>query len=417
MIRLTCPSCKTKLAVDDSKAGKSGKCPGCKSPLRIPDSPERQMAAASAGAPAAKTQAANTQTASTSAAITPSAKTPPPASSPRPLSPERARQAIAPSPPRRTPVAVEKLDQLEVIEAEESPPPRRATNSVSKLDKIDQLEVIEDDEPAQDDEPERPQRRKKKKKKRTSAEPIPMVYLSLGTAGVLYVLFLVWAVFARGGSLAMLVVGIPLIAIGQGWFIFIARKEDPFCYLMIRFVPFYSIYYFFTRIQDTLKPFLMGAVGVVFAGTGFIILAAQGAFRIDYDDEWFDDDPPPFVQGNRPFAPDIGDVPPVDRQQLAQDLLARADKAEAKAWLAARRTRSVLEFEPAEARRHIEALYARGAKQVFVADIDTTDPDDERALHLVIVLPDDNRQPLFEYLRRDLDVDDPDTGQKYVVVF
>jgi len=50
MIRLSCPMCGKKLAVDDARAGALGTCPGCRHKIRIPGEPAtRAKAPASAG--------------------------------------------------------------------------------------------------------------------------------------------------------------------------------------------------------------------------------------------------------------------------------------------------------------------------------------------------------------------------------
>jgi hypothetical protein len=87
-----------------------------------------------------------------------------------------------------------------------------------------------------------------------------------------------WAVFARSGGLALLIGGGILFVCARIWFIYIARQEDVLTYLLVRFVPFYSIYYFFTRLHDTYKPFMLGSVGATFAITGFVALLLRDGF-------------------------------------------------------------------------------------------------------------------------------------------
>jgi hypothetical protein len=352
MIRLTCSSCQKKLVVDDSKAGKSGKCPSCGSSIRIPEG--RAAEAAVPGATMRPT-------------------TPPP----RPFPPDPASEAIAPAPLHR----------------------RRTPEVVARVEKVEEVEAAE-----QDDEPERPRRRRKKRRKRPAGGDVPVVAIMLGVAGAIYLLLIVLSVFSRAGSFLLLIVGFALLACGHLWFIYLAHQEDAWVSFMVRFVPFYSIYYFFTRIHETYNPFLTGSVGVLFLITGFIAVVARGGFWDDIDRDRLDD---------RPF---VQELRPAEREQLAQDLLRRGDKAEARVWLAGRHGRGALGFEPAQAMQHVQALYARGAKEVFVADIDVSDPNDEHAEYLVVVLPEQNRQALFEYARAALDADDTDIGQKYLVL-
>ncbi len=351
MIRLTCANCNKKLAVDASKAGKTGVCPGCKSPLRIPDVPEAEAA-------------------ETAVKMRPSVLPP------RPSLPDMGRNAVAPAPPQR-----------------------RSPEPVSKV------ETVEEAEPAdRDDEPEQPRTRRKKKRKRRKSTSVATVYIFLGAAVGIYLLLLVLAVFSRAGSILLLVMGFPLLAVGHFWFMYLARLEDSTVYLMVRYVPFYSVYYFFTRIHETYKPFLTGSVGALFVLTGSIAMLVRGGSG-DYIDPGRSDD-----------RPEVQNLRPEERERLAQDLLRRGDKAEARAWLGGRRGRSALGLEPAEVAQHVRQLYAKGAREVLVADVDVSDPNEEHAEYLIVVLPEDRRTAVFEYARTVLNADDPDTGQKYLVL-
>jgi hypothetical protein len=334
MIRLSCPSCEKKLAVNDSLAGKSVKCPGCRGSIRVPGGPK-------AAAPA-------------------------------------PRSAVASGPPRRAPRPAAEVDDGVPDDPDEERAPR---------------------------EPERKKRPKKRRKKNVTLSGLSILLILLAAAGGLYLVLTLVAVFVTAGTNLMLILGCILIVVGQIWFIYIARQEDTMVYLMVRFLPFYSIYYFFTRIHLTYKPFLAEAAGTLFLITGLVIGLVRGDFMDRHHPGWHD---PPALQN----------LNPAQRHRLAEDLLKRPDKVEARAWLAGGRGRGALSFEPAETAQHVQALYARGAKEVIVANIDASDPDDEHAQRVVVVLPEDvnRRPPVFEYLRQALGSEETDTGQKYLVL-
>jgi hypothetical protein len=273
-----------------------------------------------------------------------------------------------------------------------------------EVEEIEEVDRVEEVEPVQAaDEPRRLKRRKKKRKDRNRSA-VPIVLIVLGASAAVFVLLVVLAFFSKSGWIGFLVVGIPLALVGRLWFMFIARQEDYVTYLMVRFVPFYSIYYFLTRIHETYKPFLIGSVGSVFVVTGLIAMGVRGVMK--HHEEAAKPEP----------RQDVRALAPAEREKLAQKLLERTDKAEARAWLANRPDRYMLDLEHDESVRHVQALYARGAKEVLVAFIETTEEDEESAVYLVIGLPENDRQALFEYVRSTFNADDKDTGQKYLVV-
>ena len=234
-----------------------------------------------------------------------------------------------------------------------------------------------------------------------------MPLILLASAGGLYLLLTLLAVFVKGATVMMLVMGGLMVVVGQIWFMYLARQEDPTVYLMVRFVPFYSTYYFFTRIHETYKPFIAGATGTLFLITALIIGLVRSDFKDRHEPGRFDDE-----------RPAVQNLTPAERDRLAEDLLRRADKAEARAWLAGGRGRGVLGFERAEATHHIQALYDRGAREVLVADIDATDPSAAFAQRVVVLLPEDvnRRLAVFTYVRQVLDVNEIDAGQKHLVL-
>jgi hypothetical protein len=456
MIRMTCPSCNKKLGVDDAMAGKAVKCPACKSPFKIPNNAESHTAPAAAK-PAPRPALQKTEAAA-KAAPRPAQPTPPekavtaapprrkapappadaepaaemdaaPKKAPsRPVRPALPKGAIAPATARSRPPqpAADEEPPIEVEAEEEAPPKKPASRPVKPLPPKDGIasaparrrpsEPVADDEPPEEveaeeveaeEEEERPRKRRRKKKRyqETEITDRTVFFIFLGVAVGIYLAMTCLALISKPGAFVLMGTGIVLLIIGKFWFMYIARKEDPGVYLLVRFIPFYWIYFFITRIHETYKSFLMSASGVVFLLTWLAVSLVRGYFGYHYDPDHFDGPPP------------VAFMKPAERQKLAENLLQRADKAEAKAWLKGKAGREVLGMPTEEAIKHVQDLYAKGAKEVLVADIDVTDPTEESAQHMVIVLPDepDKRRTLFQYLK-EMGFDDMDTGQKYVVM-
>lgn len=116
-------------------------------------------------------------------------------------------------------------------------------------------------------------RKKKAEKKR--AEPVEKprrnveLIARLIAAGVALLVVLVFvilgffrpAVAGRVG-VTMLSVGIGEMVIGYIWLVVISAQEDWICGWLVRAVPFYAIYYMFTRFEETKWILLMWVTGV-----------------------------------------------------------------------------------------------------------------------------------------------------------
>jgi hypothetical protein len=145
MIRLACPSCSKKLAVEDSSAGSVCKCPSCANKFRVPD----------AAAPVA--------------------------------TPARA-SAVKSGAPRDSAGRSSATGSTK-------PPPKKTANGVV----LDQLEVI-------DDEPDvRPRRRAKL----AAPERPQWVLVTAIAAAVLLCALAVGAIFTKYVAIALIVVGLP----------------------------------------------------------------------------------------------------------------------------------------------------------------------------------------------------------------
>ncbi len=255
MIRLICPGCQKKLAVDDAKAGKSGKCPACAGPIRIPQVSEAEQVPAVDKVTTARKPA-----------------------------PTVMREAVAAAPKRSTP----------------PPVPRGRADDY--------------DDPADNEEEERPRKRRKKKKKRRAAMTMGTFLGLAGATGAIFLLFLVVSMFSIYGVYGLLLAGLALEIGGNMWFASIARQESELNYLLVRWVPFYSFYYFFSRIQATYKPFIFSIIGIVFLIAGWITYVV-------HDVRGILNDPAPMARFN--FPRQRGIVVPGDNDKRGADLLQR----------------------------------------------------------------------------------------------
>jgi hypothetical protein len=231
-------------------------------------------------------------------------------------------------------------------------------------------------------------------------ENVLLTYILLGVAAVAYVVLLLMSLFTKGGAILLLIIGGFLFIGARLWFMYIARKEDETQYLLIRWVPFYAYYYSVTRFRELINPFLTGTVGTVYLVTaGLVFLAHRDR-----------GEPIDFETGRPVAAPTRA-----EQDRAARQLLQSPDRAEARAWLKGRPGRRVLALEPAESLDLVEGLYAKGAKDVEVAMIDPSDPNEEDAGAVVVALPEDGREALFAYLKGK-HYNLPDVGQKYLVL-
>jgi len=156
VIRLACPSCSKKLAVEDSSAGSVCKCPSCANKFRVPD-------AAPSPEPPAPTQAA---------------------------------------------VARKATFRDSAGRSSSSGRPKSSSRSSSNGKVLDQLEVIGDDPNY------RP--RRNTKKGLWNGQP-QWVQISSVVAGILLCGFLVVAIFSKYLAIALIVVGLPGSLLSRKW--------------------------------------------------------------------------------------------------------------------------------------------------------------------------------------------------------
>ena len=121
---------------------------------------------------------------------------------------------------------------------------------------------------------------KKKKSQQSAMSPKVPLLVGLGMLGLLLVSLVIgFFVPAVGGVFSFLLIGLGgLIATGAGiWLLVVAFQESPAQGLLCLFVPFYSLFYVFTRWDTAKLPFLANVAGGVLAvgGVGVGTLAAM----------------------------------------------------------------------------------------------------------------------------------------------
>jgi hypothetical protein len=218
-------------------------------------------------------------------------------------------------------------------------------------------------------------------------------------AVLLWVVLTPLAFFFKPVAIGMLIVGAILGILGRGSFLRIAREEGGATHLLVLLVPFYEVYFFISRINKTLVPFMIWMCGVVFLFSACITLWIHHAHQ-----EYEEDHPASALAGATPQEVDA---------QCAR-LLAGPTK-EARAWLREQGAGGNA-AEIAAASGLVEQAYQAGAKQVIAANIHR-DEDGDLVATFIIVLPDDAaaRQRVFDWHRGEHGPDDEkDVGQKYL---
>jgi hypothetical protein len=116
----------------------------------------------------------------------------------------------------------------------------------------------------------RPPHHKRKRKKKKTASAGQLVAPLLVALGV-WIALVVAAFLFRPVVYGLLILGSIVTFMGRSTFLQVAREDGMGTWLACLFVPFYSTYYFFTRMGRTLVPFLIGCCGYVFLGSGIVL--------------------------------------------------------------------------------------------------------------------------------------------------
>jgi hypothetical protein len=293
----------------------------------------------------------------------------------------------------------------------------RETRALEALDtSLPVAELVEEDEPALIQTAlikAEPAPLRKKKKRKPAAEPAAggaTALIAVAVAAGLWLTLSALTFLSSSMVWGLLLVGGLLAVVGRLTFLTAAKNEGTGAYIACLLVPFYSIYFFFTHLDETLKPFLIWLVGLVYLGTGGVLWFVHAA------------------RDHRPVGAALqaagdGDDEGVNEDATCQQLLKGPNKAEARAWLKdPNLRRGIFKRSRQWAQQLIEDLYERGAKEVFVVNIENLEGMGEIAAQLVVVLPDDPAKRLgllqwkMKFEEEEEGAKPKDHGQKYMLV-
>jgi hypothetical protein len=251
MIQLRCPACKRVMSVDDSKAGKVGRCLQCNQKFRVPGD--------------ITVETADTPPQSSARAARESASRIP--KEPRPLEP---------MPPRNDEAMSDGGYGLEEI------PPRSLSAKRPRL--VDEDIDNEGEQVRGPDDRGRPRSRRLKKRERRQhgvGPQIQDILPALGFAGAICATLVIVAFWIHEISYLLLIIGVLVVAAGRRMILHLAMEEGTGVWLACLVVPFYPTYFFFTRISETYKAFLVSCAGYLFLVSGgalwliFFVLGAS----------------------------------------------------------------------------------------------------------------------------------------------
>jgi hypothetical protein len=114
----------------------------------------------------------------------------------------------------------------------------------------------------------KPKSKPKRRKKNADLSQFlaPMIFV-----GVTWVVLIAIAIIFRPAVYALLGLGSIVTLTGRRMFLKVAREEGLGAWLASLFIPFYSAYYFFTHLGETIRPFLIGCCGYVFLASGSLL--------------------------------------------------------------------------------------------------------------------------------------------------
>jgi hypothetical protein len=242
------------MTVDDSKAGKVGRCLQCDQKFRVPDNRE-----ADPGDPPRHSSApAASESASNKRKVPRPSEPPPPASDDNVMSSSGYLLEEAATPP--------------------SPPVKRRR-------RVDEDVDDEEEERGPDDRVRpAPQRRKKLKRRQQGAGPrLQDILTALGIAGVFCAILVILTFWVHEVTYLLLIIGALVAAAGRRMILHLALQEGKRVWLACLVVPFYPTYFFFTRINETYKAFLVSCAGYLFliSGGGLWLFFIFGARHKD----------------------------------------------------------------------------------------------------------------------------------------
>jgi hypothetical protein len=250
------------MKLDDSKAGKIGRCLQCNQKFRVPKDDVEE-----AGPEIVK-----------------GCEAPPPRDllSEVPVIPKRSKQAEPPPPTCDADLMSRSGYELEGIGSPARPDTKHPW--VESIDEDDEWEDVEEigslsvarrnRESDRDDDSEPMRHRPLKKRPPLTGPQKQDIITGLAIAGIVWIALTVISIWVPYAVYALLLVGGLIAVVGRHMFLHVARQEGTGVWLACLLVPFYSTYYFFTRLRETYKAFLIGCCGYVFVITGIVMYFA-----------------------------------------------------------------------------------------------------------------------------------------------
>lgn len=254
MIQFFCPGCGRRMDLEDFRAGQVGRCLQCRCKFRVPKQAE----------PSDNPDAAPTPTISRHPAL------------------DRQLSALASKrkqsrPPANVPSKPARRAEADEVEEERRPrrrPPKPEPEPVEEDDVVEEVEVtqeVEAESGDQEDTASSSERRRKRKRHKKGSLPTSGLLVGAGVAVLVWIALVAVGFFYQPATYALLILGSITTFAGRRMFLQVAREEGMGPWLSCLFIPFYSTYFFFNRIRQTLVPFLIGCVGYLLLASGGVL--------------------------------------------------------------------------------------------------------------------------------------------------
>lgn len=247
MIRFSCRQCGAVLRVSDDNAGKIANCPKCRHKTPIPHSVDGRNPDAGGSAPPKEKLVLSGF--------------------------ELVDDEPAAAPPTEQRYTAKPVAHARPSAINEQAAPTRKRPSASDDDDLDD-DGRDDDDSRDDEEPVRRRRRRRRKRRQSTSSSYGMYQSFFNPFLFILATVLGMWVIAIGIKLAGVyiagLVALGLAAVialsGRVWFLQIAFSEDSTTGYMCIYIPFYSLYFMLTNLEETWKPMVTQAVGATLVG-------------------------------------------------------------------------------------------------------------------------------------------------------
>jgi hypothetical protein len=261
------------MKLDDSKAGKIGRCLQCNQKFRVP---------VDTGIDARHPSVSKSSNGSDSERLVSIPKAPSPSARPAEPPPPKHDAELM----NRSGYEIEKIDR----------PTHARKGAVdddwAELAEVDSKPTANRQDHAEEDEAE-PVRPGPAKRRRLSGPQKQDLITGLAIAAIVWIGLTVLAIWVRPVVFVLLILGGVVIAAGRRMLLHLAEQEGTSTWLACLLVPFYPTYFFFTRIHEAYKSFLVSCAGYVFFVSGLALFFMPSMFRYGAAEE--PDEPVPIM--------------------------------------------------------------------------------------------------------------------------